>query len=128
MPEPSPRPWRVEMCATSGYYIVRADGVSIGKAWKEEDARLIVDAVNAYAELSNADFRREMVLKRSNIVVELEKTKMDRDELRDLVRRLLVIREYVHATDKSFLPAPDPHEVEALLQEARAAIGEAGHA
>lgn len=48
--KPSPRPWRVEP-SESGYYLVRADGVTVGKMWKEADADLVRYAVNAYAAL-----------------------------------------------------------------------------
>lgn len=86
--EPSPRPWRAEQPGDEcRFWTIRnPDGVSVCTAWREADAALIVDAVN------------------------------ERERLRDIVRRLLMLR-------RGDIAVPIDMEKQ-ILAEARAAIGE----
>ena len=99
MAEPSPTPWRV----SHGYIILDADGVSIAHAVRCPDADIIADAVNG------VEATRELQRK-------LLGWSMERDRLRDLVRRL--------ADALDTFPAIEDHEID-LLREAREALGEA---
>jgi hypothetical protein len=76
MAKHSPTPWRV----SHGYIVLDADGVSIAHAVRCPDAAYIVEAVNGV-----------------DATLKLQRTllgwSMERDRIRDLVRRLA---EYIH--------------------------------
>lgn len=106
--EPSPRPWRVN--SVTGGHISDANGnpvcFCVGSNCGER-AALIVDAVN------NADSWRSACIKART---ERNAFLLERDRLRDIVRRLLMLR-------RGDIVVPMDMEKK-ILAEARAAIGE----
>lgn len=96
--EPSPRPWQVRY----GDTVADATGAKVAACWRPENAALIVAAVN------------------------------ERDRLRDIVRRMMEKLAVMNAGYRLMLSeGPEDAEmadlctrIEALVREARAAIGE----
>ena len=124
MDKHSPTPWRVGKPNYNGRSIIwDAIGSVVTTDTREADARLIVEAVNAI-----------------DATLKLQRTllgwSMERDRLRDLVRRLadsLDVAVNVLKASVVFYPGPPqnpPHDhlngvdITALLDEARKALGE----
>lgn len=143
MSEASPRPWRVMRFSEEDEpdRIIDANGDEVAIELLEDDAVLIVDAVNERAKFEAAhmefpDFRPVIIAagQRDAAIAE-------RDRLRDIVRRAIPFIEgvvnagaLVNAEDPDIVPfltqeqkdaARKAHEEAVpLLAEARAAIGE----
>ncbi len=119
--EPSPRPWQIsdgflDRYSTGHRDIVDAKGEFVAVRVSSPDAALIVDAVNERAKFEEArmefpDFRPVIIAagQRDAAIAE-------RDRLRDIVRRLLMLR-------RGDIAVPMDIEKQ-VLAEARAAIGE----
>lgn len=117
--EPSPRPWSFD--PEEDTRVIRdANGDEIAQVWNlDADARLIVDAVN------HMDYDL-------SIRTELNDARAEIDGLRDLVRRMMEKLAVLNAGYRLMLSeGPEDAEMadlctctEALVREARAAIGE----
>ena len=102
----SPTPWIIRPHLPDAHFEVVADaaGNTVGTATRREDAALIVDAVNG------AEATRRLLRK-------LLGWSMERDRLRDLVRRLA--DEYEQLEEVDLVCNTDRHgRIEALLREA----------
>ena len=131
--EPSPRPWRVEENVVGWHsFIVDANGDGVAACWRtargddekerqynEANAALIVNAVN------HMDYDL-------SIRFELNDARAEIDSLRDIVRRMMEKLAVLNAGYRLMLSeGPEDAEMadlctrtEALVREARAAIGE----
>ena len=127
----SPRPWRINRVSSSGFQdIIDADGNDVADAVSNEDAALIVDAVNAYDRVAkNLD-------EVDHLKGELEEAKAHASSLRWLVHRLVncillctdALKAYGRDYSDSYI-CKDAivvcgFDVGALIDEARKAIGE----
>lgn len=122
----SPRPWRVN--SVTGGHISDANGdpvcFCVGSSCGER-AALIVEAVNEYSPIPKTEMLADAVSDNIALVDE-------RDRLRDIVRRLArVAQDTLYFAEAMATIIPDNperakarSEIEAILREARAAIGE----
>ena len=110
--EPSQLPWRLE-----GKCIYTAHGDFIGEMEHTDDARLVVDAVNAI------DATKKLSIK---LYDPIRRAEAERDRLRDIVKRMADKLE-VHRgifTASNVWSETGCHETCSLIREARTAIGE----
>lgn len=131
--EPSPRPWQVRY----GDTVADAAGAKVAACWRPENAALIVDAVNYYKPDLHCDWREltpnEAIAHCHEVAARLGDTPCardhlrlaewiaERDRLRDLVLRMAdALQGIMDAADGNGEGVLD----EALLREARAAVGE----
>lgn len=113
-PEPSPRPWRIGESASGTMSCIHdANGEHIASCFgipTEADAALIVDAVN------NEKSWRDACIKART---ERNALLLERDRLRDIVRRIEAEIERCHRRDDGI-----SQELMDAVYEARSAIGE----
>ena len=115
MSEASPCPWQVRY----GDIVADATGARVCGCWRPENAALIVAAVNERDELlreMNAvrGAARKVVADWQTALDERDKLKVERDRLRDIVRRLSRhLSNYITSESEND-----------LLREASSAIGE----
>lgn len=148
--EPSPRPWRIGESASGTMSCIHdANGEHIASCFgipTEADAALIVAAVNYYKPDLHCDWRelapeeaaahcREVAARLGDTPCARDHLKLaawidERDRLRDIVKRLLVVRENVfwRKDEKTGLLFEsrmiDEEFARNTIEEARAAIGE----
>lgn len=133
--EPSPRPWRVDDSSTHEtmgrkFVLIRdANGQKItvdsGRMF-DEDAALIVDAVNQY-EWANKEIHR-LLVEKDNMFDEAVGIRKERNHLRDLVKRLITVHENIYwrkdeQTGMLYVGcAIDEEKIRKTIEEAREAI------
>lgn len=148
MSENSPRPWSLfvheEQEGGDGEISIVAGGewiasMNLRRSTAKADAALIVAAVNAFAMTADQKQIKEECDRKVAAVMALleDDSKSERDRLRDLVRRLAATLD--DASDALWLagftqsnPPPNPPhrylhgvDIDALIREAREALGEA---